>query len=119
MPCVTNLRARKALKRVLSGYRTLKKDFNNKLYAASERRLINDFNNTYTTPLALIIPPSSGSIAAIREELLCWQVQIINSGAESIIVEEMKQIKIGTKQKTFRFVFENGEWICGNKVLSF
>ena len=88
-------------------------------YRGCVRSLTKSFNDTYTTPCTLCLPPLPESLAAVREKLRVSQVRVVNSTGSTIVVKEMKSLKPGKEQARFTFLFQNGEWVCGDKVLFF
>lgn len=88
-------------------------------YRGCVRSLVKSFDNKYTTPLSLCLPPLPGSLAAVREKLRVSQVSVVKSTGSTIVVKEMKSLKPGKEQSCCTFLFQNGEWVCGDKVLFF
>ena len=118
-PSGENYEERLVLRDALNIFKKLRKGSLGLHFAKSVQTFVNSFDRMYTTPLSLCLPPLEGSVAAIRDKLTVRAVKVVDSRFGSIVVEEMKSLCPGKKQKRSRFCFKNGEWVCGSQVLSF
>ena len=119
VPSGENYEERLVLRDALNIFKKLRKGSLGLHFAKSVQTFVNSFDRMYTTPLSLCLPPLEGSVAAIRDKLTVRAVKVVDSRFGSIVVEEMKSLCPGKKQKRSRFCFKNGEWVCGSQVLSF
>tara|TARA_B110000879_G_C11070884_1_gene470637 strand:+ start:207 stop:668 length:462 start_codon:yes stop_codon:yes gene_type:complete len=121
-PTEYNFQSRKVLKNALNVLQqgihahTMQKDLQACL-ASSVRSLTNSFNNAYTTPLSLFLPPNNGQFGTIRNKLKLQKIKILETTAATIVVEEVQNAVVQPKQWTF--TFHNNEWVCGSAVLFF
>ena len=121
-PTEYNFQSRKVLKNALDVLHqgihahAMQKDL--QVYLSSTvRSLTNTFNNAYTTPLSLFLPPNNGQIGTIRNKLKLQKIKILETTAATIVVEEVQNAVVQPKQWTF--TFHNNEWVCGSAVLFF
>jgi len=111
-------------KKIAEVFRMLKKckvdGYHTKFINSLLHNFVNLFDNTYTTPWSLCSPPLKGRPAAIRTGFYVYDAIVVESTEESIMVEQIDKFRNpGRPLKRFTFSFQNGEWVCGQKVLSF
>ena len=121
-PTEYNFQSRKVLKNALDvlhqGIRAHVMQNDLQVYLSSTvRSLTNTFNNAYTTPLSLFLPPNNGQFGTIRNKLKLQKIKILETTAATIVVEEVQNAVVQPKQWTF--TFHNNEWVCGSAVLFF
>jgi hypothetical protein len=124
VPHQSNLVARQALRDVLSLLKKCRRDIEKTpeqcdggMLHMSIKALTTTFNNAMSTPLSQCLPPLPRTIVAMTHKMRVEKVQVVRVESNSIVVEALAQKKIGHALEQWSFVFTNGEWVCGERVL--
>lgn len=124
VPDNANLAARQALRDALSLLKKCRRDIEKApgqgdggILQLSIKALTNTFNNEMSTPLSQCLPPLPNTIVAMTHKMRVEKVQVVRVESNSIVVEALISKKIGHAPEQWSFVFTNGEWVCGERVL--
>ena len=86
----------------------------------SIKALTNTFNNAMSTPLSQCLPPPPATIVAMSHKMRVEKGRVVRVDwveSNTIVVEAMEAKRIGHAPQQWSFVFTNGEWVCGERVL--
>jgi hypothetical protein len=124
VPHDANLAARTALRDALSVLKKCRRDIEKApgqcdggILQLSIKALTNTFNNEMSTPLSQCLPPRPTTIVAMTHNKRVEKVRVVRVESNSIVVEALVQKIIGRAPGQWLFVFTNGEWVCGERVL--
>ena len=119
-----NLAARTALRDALSLLKKCRRDIENApgqgdggILQLSIKALTNTFNNEMSTSLSQCLPPLPNTIVAMTHKMRVEKVRVVRVESNSIVVEALISKRIGHGPGQWSFVFTNGEWVCGARVL--
>ena len=124
VPHDANLAARQALRDALFLLKKCRRDIEKApgqcdggILQLSIKALTNTFNNEMSTPLSQCLPPLPNTIVALTHKMRVEKVQVVRVESNSIVVKALNSKKIGHAPEQWSFVFTNGEWVCGERVL--
>jgi len=124
VPNDVNLAARTALRDALSLLKKCRRDIEKApgqgdggILQLSIKALTNTFNNEMSTSLSQCLPPLPNTIVAMTHKMRVEKGKVVRVESNSIVVEALISKRIGHAPEQWSFVFTNGEWVCGERVL--